>query len=166
VRASLPFLTLLLVAGASPAHAQLPTVDVPMAQIREFVDALPRDAVSDRPIRVADAGSHHVAVYGVFRPRHLAGDAVMHEGVSNSEIYYMLRGEGTLVTGGTLVNPRRTDGSSLVRADAIQGGDARRIVPGDVVVIPPDVPHWWSELEGDVEYLIFRADPAKRIPLR
>jgi mannose-6-phosphate isomerase-like protein (cupin superfamily) len=159
-------LVLLLAVGASTAHAQLPAVDVSAQQIDEFIDALPRDAISDRPIRVIDAGSHRVAVYGVFRPGSLGGDAILHE-VSNSEIYYMLSGAGTLVTGGELIEPFRSEGSSTsVRGHGIEGGVSRRVVPGDVVVIPGGVPHWWQELEGDIEYLIFRPDAENRIPLR
>jgi hypothetical protein len=26
--------------------------------------------------------------------------------------------------------------------------------------------HWWSDLEGDISYLIFRADPDNRLPVR
>ena len=31
---------------------------------------------------------------------------------------------------------------------------------------PGHTPHWFSELETDIEYLIFRPDPDNRIPLR
>jgi mannose-6-phosphate isomerase-like protein (cupin superfamily) len=107
-----------------------------------------------------------VGVYGVFRPGELNGDAILHE-VSTSEIYYVLRGGGTLVTGGTLTEPFRTEASSTsVRGTGIEGGVARRIAAGDVVVIPGGVPHWWQQLDGDLEYLIFRPDPDRRIPLR
>ena len=43
---------------------------------------------------------------------------------------------------------------------------SRRITKGDVVIIPGHTPHWWSELETDIEYLIFRPDPDNRLPLR
>lgn len=38
--------------------------------------------------------------------------------------------------------------------------------PGDVIIVPGHTPHWFSELETDIEYLIFRPDPDNRIPLR
>ena len=43
---------------------------------------------------------------------------------------------------------------------------SRRVTKGDVIIIPGRTPHWFSELETDIEYLIFRADPDNRIPLR
>ncbi len=85
----------------------------------------------------------------------------------NAEIYYMLEGAATLVTGGTLVNSTPAPNNRpSVRGYAIEGGVSRRVVPGDVIIIPGHTPHWWSSLEGDISYLIFRPDPDNRIPLR
>lgn len=158
----------LLMGLGAPAAAQvgLPAYDVSAADIEAFIDGLPRDRVSDLPIRVVDAGSHRVGVYGVFRPQGVTGDANLHE-VSRSEIYYMLEGAATLVTGGSLIDPYRpSPESTSLRGPGIEGGVSRRIVPGDVVVIPGGTPHWWSELEGEISYLIFRPDPENGLPLR
>jgi quercetin dioxygenase-like cupin family protein len=35
----------------------------------------------------------------------------------------------------------------------------RRIKAGDVVVIPAGVPHWFSEIEGSITYIVVRVDP-------
>jgi uncharacterized RmlC-like cupin family protein len=143
-----------------------PAVDITHADIKAFIDKLPKDAISDRPIRVVDVGDHRVAVYGVFRPKTAKQDAVLHE-VVNSEIYYMLEGAGTLVTGGKMVEERRQPPpSTLVRASRIDNGVTRRVVPGDMIIIPGRTPHWWSNLETDIRYLIIRPDPANRIPLK
>lgn len=155
---------------ALPVLAQqnsLPATDVLAKDINAFIAALPADAVSDRAIRVVDAGTHRIGVFAVRRPAHLAGDAILHD-VPHSEVYYMLTGAGTLVTGGTLVdrNRRDSDGPGTFRGSRIEGGVTRRIGPGDVVVIPPGTPHWWSSLEGEVTYVIFRPDPLKQLPLR
>jgi mannose-6-phosphate isomerase-like protein (cupin superfamily) len=145
------------------AQATPPAVDVTAADIAAFLEALPADRISDLPIRVVDAGSAHVGVYGVFRPRSQPGNAIRHE-TSVTEIYYMLEGAGTLVTDGSITNERSTGNSPNTGrpnfgGDAIAGGVSRRVVPGDVIVIPGNVPHWWSELESDIRYLIFRPDP-------
>ena len=157
-----------LLASTIPAAAQAPVAtDITAADIRAFIDALPEDQVSDRPIRVVDVtGDYRVGVYGVFRPHGVTGDANLHE-VDTTEIYYMLEGAATLVTGGELVEPYRPSaGSTSLRGRAISGGVTRRITPGDVVIIPGHTPHWWSELEGDIVYLIFRPDPDKRLSLK
>ena len=164
--ATIAFLFLLL---AEPVVAQTPTpatppvaTDVTAADIQAFIDALPRDRISERPIRVVEVtGDYRVGVFGVFRPQEVNGEAILHR-VNTTEIYYMLEGAETLVTGGRLVNANDTG----VRGSAIEGGVSRRVVPGDVVVIPGHTPHWWSEIETDIEYLTFRPDPDNRLQLR
>ena len=47
----------------------LPAVDVTAKSIESFIKALPADAVSDRPIRVVDVGSHRVGVWVSADPR-------------------------------------------------------------------------------------------------
>jgi mannose-6-phosphate isomerase-like protein (cupin superfamily) len=138
---------------------------VTAAEIAAFIDALPKDAINDRPIRVVDAGGYRVGVYGVFRPKALPQEVSLHE-TSVSEVYYMLEGAGTLVTGGRLMGERRTPGSTTVNGTSIEGGVSRRLVKGDVVVIPNHVAHWWSSLESDIRYLIFRPDPESKLPLK
>jgi quercetin dioxygenase-like cupin family protein len=147
-----------------PGVAQVPpAVDVTAADIAAFLDALPTDRISDQPIRVVDVGGAKVGVYGVFRPRSQPGNAIRHE-TSVTEIYYMLEGAGTLVTDGSITNERSTGNSPNTGrpnfgGDAIERGVSRRVVPGDVIIIPGNVPHWWSDLESDIRYLIFRPDP-------
>ena len=83
----------------------------------------------------------------------------------------MLEGSGTLVTGGT-IRDERSNGNSPntgrpnFAGSAIEGGVSRKLVPGDVVVIPGNVAHWWSSLDSAIRYLIFRPDPEGLQPLR
>lgn len=165
--------TLMLAALVTGSNAQSPTPDVPPTatditaeMISKFIDALPKDQVSDRPIRTVEVtGDYRVGVYGVFRPKDITGDANLHP-VNTTEIYYMLKGYATLVTGGTLIDPYPAPEPSIsIRGKGVSGGVTRRIGPGDVVVIPGHTPHYWSELETDIEYLIFRPDPDNRLRL-
>jgi uncharacterized RmlC-like cupin family protein len=148
------------------AAPTLPATDVKGAEIKAFIDKLPKDAVSDLPIRTVDVGGYRVGVYGVLRPKTAKQDAILHE-VTTTEVYYMLEGSATLVTGGTLVDQRRESPTATsVRGSRIEGGVSRRMVPGDMVIIPGRTPHWWSEMEGDIRYIIVRPDPSNRIPLK
>ena len=154
---------LLALARAAAAQAPPPALGLTAQEIKAFIDALPKDRVSDLPIRVTDVGGYKVGIYGVFRPKAVPGDANLHD-TSVTEIYSMLEGSGTLVTGGTLVNQQSAGLSPNThrpnfRGSGIQGGTNRRVVPGDVVVIPGKVPHWWSTLDSDIKYLIYRPDP-------
>ena len=142
-----------------------PATDVTSAEIAAFIDKLPKDAISDLPIKVVDVGGYRVGVYGVFRPKAVKQDAVLHE-VSTTEVYQMVEGAGTLVTGGRLIDERRDPKSTTVRGSRIDGGVSRRVVKGDVIIIPGRTPHWWSALETDIKYTIIRSDPDNRLPLR
>ena len=163
-------LVLGLAARASAQSASLPAVDVTAAAIDEFIDKLPTDRISDLPIRIADVGGYKVGVYGVFRPKSRPGDAIRHQ-TSVTEIYYMLEGTATLVTGGTIVEERSTGVSPNTKrpnfgGPRIDGGVARKVVPGDVIIIPGNTPHWWSALNTDIRYLIVRPDPEGLQPIK
>ena len=149
--------------SASYAQAPPPALDLKAADIKAFIEKLPKDRVSDLPIRVTDVGGYKVGVYGVFRPKAVPGDANIHD-TSVTEIYYMLEGTATLVTGGTLVDKKSAGVSPNTkrenyRGSRIEGGVSRRVGPGDVVIIPGKLPHWWSNLETDIKYIIYRPDP-------
>ena len=162
---------LLLVTAAGSVRAQepaKPATDVTSADIQAFLKALPPNAISDLPIRAVDVGGYRLGVYGVFRPKAVPGDAILHE-TRTSEIYYMLDGAGTLVTGGTiagLMTPAPNATRTGPRGARIEGGATRRVTKGDVIIIPGRTPHWWSNLESDIHYLIFRTDPDGRMQLK
>ena len=160
-------ISLIALAGLAAAAQQppLPATDLTAAEINGFIDKLPKDAISDLPIKVVDVGGYRVGVYGVFRPKSVKQDAVLHE-VRTTEVYQMVEGAGTLVTGGKLVDERRDPKSTTVRGSRIEGGVSRRVVKGDVIIIPGRTPHWWSALESDIKYTIIRSDPENRLPLR
>jgi uncharacterized RmlC-like cupin family protein len=145
--------------GADP----LPATDITAADIGAFLKALPRDVISDRAIRVVNVGGYQVGVYGVFRPKSLPGDAILHE-TTTSEVYYMLSGTATLVTGGKIAGPKGSQGGT--RGERIDGGVTRKVVLGDMIIIPGRTPHWWSQLDSDIQYLIVRPDPDSRLSPR
>jgi mannose-6-phosphate isomerase-like protein (cupin superfamily) len=131
-------------------------------------------AVNPQPnIRVVNAGGYNVAVGAIHRPQSPPGVAAVHFKVT--EIYHVIDGGATLVTGGTMVNAKtRPPDSESVKfedgpgesATAIQGGTTQRIKAGDVVVIPAGVPHWFSAIEGSITYLVVRVDPGRVLPVR
>ena len=168
LRASFAMLAMLVILTAPPVAAQdsPKATDVTSAEIQKFINALPRDRVSDRAIRVVEVtGDYRVGVYGVFRPQEFPGGANLHP-VNTTEIYYMVEGVATLVTGGSLTDSTPAPSGSSQRGSGIEGGVSRRVTKGDVIIIPGHTPHWFSELETDIEYLIFRTDPDNRLPLR
>ena len=133
LRVSFAMLAMLVILTAPPVAAQdsPEATDVTSAGIQKFINALPRDRVSDRAIRIVNVtGNYQVGVWGVFRPKDFPGGANLHE-VNTTEIYYMVEGVATLVTGGTL-----TDTNASTPGRGIEGGVSRRVTKGDVIIIP------------------------------
>lgn len=158
-------------AGTAPAPSTyqggLPATDISAAAVKAFIDRLPTNAITDSPIRVVDVGGYRVGTFGVFRPKDLPGDAIAHQ-TRTTEIYYILQGGGTLVTGGTItgMKPPPAGRNPGPRGDRIEGGVSRHVGPGDIIIIPGRTPHWWSSLDSDIRYLIFRPDPDGRMTLK
>ena len=161
---------LLFVAGSAKAQAPKAATDITAAQVQAFIKDAPKDRNSDRPMRVVDTGGYRVGIFGVFRPKSAPLNATVHQ-TNVSEVYYMLEGAGTLVTGGTLKKPATPRQSTLgnwtdVASNGIEGGVSRRIAKGDIVVIPGGVPHGWASTESDITYLIVRPDPDKKLEVK
>lgn len=81
------------------------------------------------------------------------GMAEIHE--RDTDIVYVLEGTATLVTGGEAVDAKTT-APEEIRGAAISGGSERRLVKGDVVIIPNGVPHWFKEVPGPLNYYVVK----------
>ena len=72
----------------------------------------------------------------------------------STEIYYIIDGAGSLVTGGALEPPAPPPADpDIVRSKTIKGGATRRVAKGDVIVVPPGTPHWFNAIDGTITYL-------------
>jgi mannose-6-phosphate isomerase-like protein (cupin superfamily) len=76
------------------------------------------------------------------------------------DIWHVVEGGGTLVTGGSLVEPKETEPNEL-RGRAISGGEERHVSKGDFLTIPSGVPHWIRSIDGkEIIYLVVKVTPA------
>src|SRR2546430_3073368 len=134
--------------------------DISSAEVQALVQKPAGDRVSDQAIRVVNVnGEYNVGVGVVHRAKTSGKDAPSGiEHAQITEVYHVIEGTGTLVTGGTLDNPREIPADNPVvtvlngpstGGTGIQGGVSRKIAPGDVVIIPPNTPHWLSEITPD-----------------
>ena len=39
-----------------------------------------------------------------------------------------------------------------IRGASIKGGERRQLVPGDVMIVPKGVPHWFEAVSGPIDY--------------
>ena len=105
---------------AQASSASIPALDVTAAGIQATLENAIANGVTDTPIRTIDAGGHHVGIAIVHRgPAASVVAGTIHTEVT--EVYTVLEGSATLVTGGRLIDPqpRRGHGS------AAQGVGAR-----------------------------------------
>jgi len=164
---------------APPATPHLPrgtATDVSNAEIQSLVQKTAADRISDQAIRVVSINSeYNVGVGVVHRAKTSgaqAGGGIEHSQIT--EIYHVIEGNATLVTGGSIDNTSEFPADHPVvtvlngpstRGGPIQNGVSRKIGPGDVVIIPPNTPHWFSEITSDqIVYLVVRVDPHKVLP--
>jgi mannose-6-phosphate isomerase-like protein (cupin superfamily) len=75
------------------------------------------------------------------------GPAAVHE--TEAEIFYVIDGSATMMTGGKLVNETRTNASNLT-GTAIEGGTSRAVAKGDFIIVPEKTPHWFSTINGTI----------------
>lgn len=156
--------------AAQPATPTSAT-DVTGTDFMTVLKSMNPDAVADQQIKVVDIGGYNVAVGILHRSGKATQTAIAHSDIT--EIYYVINGAGTFVTGGTMTGAAAVDpAGSVVKVlvgpstsgPAIAGGQSRRIGRGDVIIVPPGVAHWFSAIESDLDYLVFRVDPGHVLP--
>lgn len=76
--------------------------------------------------------------YTLLSHREGTGTSELH--AKESDIFVAVSGEATLVTGGTIVNPK-TEKPGEIRGTDIKGGQSKKLLVGDIVNIPANVPH-------------------------
>jgi mannose-6-phosphate isomerase-like protein (cupin superfamily) len=73
--------------------------------------------------------------------------ATAHE--AEAELFYVIDGAATFVTGGKLIEPTR-NGANLASTKGVDGGVQQKLSKGDFVMVPAGVPHWFTDIQGAV----------------
>jgi mannose-6-phosphate isomerase-like protein (cupin superfamily) len=121
--------TILLVAADPDGFAQYSSTD-----LKTRVDAAKPDDHKVRMDRVANWGNHSLLAIR----REGDGEAEVHD--TQVDVIFVKSGEGTLILGGTVVEPRTT-APGEIRGKSIKGGVSKKMVAGDVIHIPAKIPH-------------------------
>ncbi|MDX1405036.1 MAG: hypothetical protein R3192_10885 [Woeseiaceae bacterium] len=138
--------------------------------------AAPSDRVSDQPVRHVESAEGNLGIGVVHRPVIAPGGPV--QGIRHhkqSEVYRVMAGRGTLVTGTTMSNSEPIDPDGYIvrhltgpsdRGIIERIDDSQPIGEGDVVIIPAGVAHGFSEISEAITYMVVRVDPEKRVALK
>jgi mannose-6-phosphate isomerase-like protein (cupin superfamily) len=163
------------VAPRVDAQAVAPPVvatDITAAEVQQVLNH--PTGGGDRLIKAVDMGRYNVGV-GVLRrgptkPGAPVG-AIMHERIT--EVYYVISGSGTLLTGGVVSDIRPSPADSEIVRVAVgpsntgtfkEPAQRRKVSAGDIVIIPPGVFHGFDEVTSGIEYAAVRPDPEHVLP--
>jgi glc operon protein GlcG len=81
------------------------------------------------------------------------GEVEYHERIV--DVMHVVQGSATVVTGGSMVEPREVAPGEL-RAAAVEGGEPHELREGDVLAIPNGVPHQFTEVSGPFLYFVVK----------
>jgi len=130
----------------------------------------------DQQVRSVDAGKSGIAVGMVHRTRL---DAAQPNSVAEhdhvSEVYHIISGSATLVTGPDLVGaqprPATNENVRLLNgpgsnAASIRNGVTHQLKAGDAIIIPAGTGHLFTKIDDQITYIMIRIDPEKVVPLK
>jgi mannose-6-phosphate isomerase-like protein (cupin superfamily) len=155
-----------------PATPPNSAVVIPNAERQAKLKEMIEKKVQDDSVRVVNAGDSNVGVFFVHlnpaQPPQEPVQLMSHDDVT--EVYYVLKGEGTLYHGGTIENPApRELATTGGPSKAGPGKDKliQNVGPGDVFIVPPNTPHQVNlGAKTEMVYLIVRFDPKKHLLLK
>ena len=129
---------------AAPAAASRTMVSA--SEVQAMIAKAKTDRKDNAPI-VAQS-LLQLAPYNVsLEYRASVGNAAVHE--TEAELFYVVDGSATLVTGGKLTGETRTNAENL-SGNGIEGGQSRKVAKGDFVMVPEKTPHWFSAIDGTI----------------
>ena len=159
-----------------PTCNMCPGTYIPVSELDAYTKKAVAERLTDQQVRDVELGKAHVGVGVVYRGK-LAAPAP--ESVAEhdlvSEVYHIIEGTATLVTGPDLINMKRRAATlQTVRefngpgnnSESIRNGVTHHLKPGDVIVIPAGTGHWFTKIDDHITYLMVRIDPDKVTPLR
>jgi mannose-6-phosphate isomerase-like protein (cupin superfamily) len=160
--------------GCNRCSATYISNDELQAYLKRAPGRIVANDVSDQQVRALDVGKTNVDIGIVYR-RPLSGKSPVAEHDLVSEVYHIIDGSATLVTGPDIVDlKRRPATNENVRmlngpgsnGSSIRNGVTYQLKPGDVIVIPAGVGHWFTKIDDHIRYLMVRIDPDKVTPLK
>lgn len=94
------------------------------------------------------------AVYQVLTAsREGPGEVELHG--KDTDIFYIVEGTATFVTGGKVVDGHDT-APDEIRGKSIEGGTTHHLSPEDIIIIPAGVPHWYKAVKPPFRYLVIK----------
>ena len=81
------------------------------------------------------------------------GQVEVHD--KETDIFYVVDGEATFVTGGKMIGGKQTRPDQWL-GENIEGGEVHHLAKGDVITIPAGTPHWFKEVPKSINYYMVK----------
>jgi len=185
-RITLKLLVLTVVIAVFPLLAQEPkptcvhcsAAYIPKSELDAYTERAIAHKIVDQQVRSVDIGKSQIGIGMVTRGKLAPGsggaEAVAeHEQIS--EVYYIIEGTATFLTGPDLEGAtKRPDTQVTVReqngpgwsAKSIKNPETHELKAGDVIIIPAGTGHWFTKIDDHITYVMVRIDPDKVVPLK
>jgi quercetin dioxygenase-like cupin family protein len=176
-RASTRAASVAILISAAVSYAQSgppPLTTISAAEIQTVVDSVKGGAASDQQMKVVDLGKYNLGVSvlrrGPTKPGAPIG-AIRHEKLT--EVFYVVSGSGTLLTGGDVVDFKPMAPDALVVKTVVGPSTTgtfthpamtRKVTAGDVAIVPAGVFHGFTDIDDHIEYLSIRPDVERVLP--
>ena len=170
------------VSGGAQDEGPAPSCDmcdadfVPAEELEAYERVADATGLTDLQVRSLDIGKANVQIALVKRG---ALEAPAPHSVAEhdlvTEVYYVLSGSGTNLTGPDLVDKRRRPADNRAvqflngpgnNAAAVRDGVTYELTAGDMLVVPAGTGHQFTRIEDHITYLMVRVDPDKVVPLQ
>jgi mannose-6-phosphate isomerase-like protein (cupin superfamily) len=157
-------------------------VYIPRSELDAYNQRAIEHNLVDQQVRSVDIGKVQVGIGSIYRGKlgHATGEenkvaeaVAEHEQVS--EVYYVIEGSATLLTGPDLVDAKpRPSTLKTVReqngpgfsAASIKNPELHELKAGDMIIIPAGTGHWFTKIDDHIRYVMVRLDPDKILPAK
>ena len=151
---------------------------IPKSELDAYTKRAMESKLVDQQVRSVDLGKTQIGIGMVTRGKlnlgSTSGDAVAeHDQIS--EVYYIIEGSATLLTGPDLVDVKQRPSTlKTVReqngpgfgAASIKNPVTHELKAGDMMIIPAGTGHWFTKIDDHITYMMVRIDPDKVVPLK
>jgi mannose-6-phosphate isomerase-like protein (cupin superfamily) len=168
----------LLAQTPQPTCRRCQATYIPVSELDAYTAKAVKYNIVDQQVRSVDLGKTQIGIGMVTRGKLLPGSVrkgavAEHEQIS--EVYHIIEGTATLLTGSDLVGSvKRPDTEKTVvlqngpgwSSDSITNPQVNHLKPGDVIIIPAGTGHLFTEIPDHITYMMVRIDPDKVVPTK
>jgi len=157
-----------------PTCKSCPGTYIPNEELQAYAKRAIATGAVDQQVRAVDIGRSNVDIGMVYRGKlAVPGANAVAEHDHVSEVYHIIDGSATLMTGPDLVDKKRRPADNEAvkllngpgnNASAIRNGVSHELKPGDVIIIPAGTGHLFTRIDDHITYLMIRIDPDKVTP--